>query len=602
MSETRKIAAILAADMVGYSRLAGADEDRTLARLRALRGDLIDPAVTVHRGRVVKRMGDGLLIEFRSVVDAVRCAIEMQNGMIERNAGLPPDRRIVFRIGVHLGDVVEEVDGDLMGDGVNIAARLEGIAKPGAIYLSEDAYRQVRARLDVAVSNLGETHLKNINEPVRVYSLDVGKPAQAKPAPPLEAAAPEEKPSPRLALPDRPSIAVLPFSNMSGDPEQEYFADGMVEDIITALSRFKELFVIARNSSFVYKGKAVDIQQVARELGVRYVLEGSVRKAGARVRITGQLIDAATRAHIWADKFDGSLEDVFELQDGVTESVVGALAPNLHKAEFERARRKPPDNLDAYDYVLRALPHLFANTSDEARQAIPLLTEALRFDPDYAYAHALLSGVNAQIYRSAVGQERAETQKKAEEHARRALALDSDDSKVLTYAGWSLLIVAQDVARGRAALDKATKLNPNLAVALAYRGIALALTGEPQAALGDAAKLLRLSPIDPSGYLAWQAIAIARIALNEYAEAAIAAQNTIDINPHFPMAYAWAIVAECGRGDKTRANFRLRQLGEIVPGFTAEGLPGLFSIFPPAFRQKSLDLMRVQGLIAGRDG
>ena len=283
MAETRKLAAILVSDVVGYSRLAGTDEDRILARLRALRSDLIDPTIAVHNGRVVKRTGDGSLVEFRSVVDAVRCAIEVQNGMVERNAGLPPERRIEFRVGIHLGDVVEESDGDLMGDGVNIAARLEGIAKPGAICLSEDAYRQVKARLDLAVSDLGLTQLKNIAEPIRTYSLEVGKPAQAKPATPAEPTT-QEKSSQRLALPDKPSIAVLPFQNMSGDPEQEYFADGMVEDIITGLSRIKWLFVIARNSSFVYKGKAVDVRQVGRELGVRYVLEGSVRKAGSRVR------------------------------------------------------------------------------------------------------------------------------------------------------------------------------------------------------------------------------------------------------------------------------------------------------------------------------
>ena len=337
MVETRKLAAILAADVVGFSRLTGADEDRTLARLRALRSDLIDPTIAVHHGRVVKRTGDGALVEFRSVVDAVRCAIEVQNGMVERNAGLAPERRIEFRIGIHLGDVVEESDGDLMGDGVNIAARLEGIAKPGAICLSEDAYRQVKSRLDLAVSDLGATQLKNIVEPVRVYSLEVSVPAKAPTK--LEMAAPEET-SPRLVLPDKPSIAVLPFQNMSGDPEQQYFADGMVEDIITALSRFKNLFVIARNSSFTYKGHAVDVKQVGRELGVRYVLEGSVRKAAHRVRITGQLIDASSGTHLWADRFEGALDDIFDLQDQVTVSVVGAIAPKLEQAEIERARRK----------------------------------------------------------------------------------------------------------------------------------------------------------------------------------------------------------------------------------------------------------------------
>src|SRR5208337_1331820 len=302
MAETRKLAAIVAADVVGFSRLAGADEDRTLARLRALCSDLIDPTIAVHNGRVVKRTGDGAIVEFRSVVDAVRCAIEVQNAMIERNAGVPDDRRIDFRIGIHLGDVVEESDGDLMGDGVNIAARLEGVARPGAICLSEDAYRQVRARLNLAVSDLGPTQLKNIAEPIRAYALEVGAPAEARPATPVGPAA-EKAPEP-LALPEKPSIAVLPFQNMSGDPEQEYFVDGMVEDIITGLSRIKWLFVIARNSSFVYKGKAVDIRQVGRELGVRYVLEGSVRKSGNQVRVTGQLIDTASATHIWAQRYD----------------------------------------------------------------------------------------------------------------------------------------------------------------------------------------------------------------------------------------------------------------------------------------------------------
>jgi adenylate cyclase len=334
MNETRKIAAILVADVVGYSRLTGADEDRTLARLRALRSDLIDPAIAVHHGRVVNRTGDGALVEFRSVVDAVRCALEVQNGMLERNAGLPPNRRIDFRIGIHLGDVVEESDGDLMGDGVNIAARLEGIAKPGAICLSEDAYRQVKARLSLVVNDLGTTQLKNISDPIRVYSLEVDPAAQAKA--PKQSEQELDKPSARLTLPDKPSIAVLPFQNMSGDPEQEYFADGIVEEIITALSRFQNLFVIARNSSFTYRGRAVDVKQVSRDLGVRYVLEGSVRKATNRVRITGQLIDATTGAHLWADRFEGTLEDVFDLQDRVTVSVISAIAPKLEQVEIER--------------------------------------------------------------------------------------------------------------------------------------------------------------------------------------------------------------------------------------------------------------------------
>ena len=297
--------AILAADVVGFSRLTGADEDRTLARLRALRSDLVDPTIAVHNGRVVKRTGDRAIVEFRSVVDAVRCAIEIQNAMVERNAGVPEERRIEFRIGVHLGDVVEESDGDLMGDGVNIAARLEGVAQPGAICLSEDAYRQVKARLDLSVSDLGATQLKNIAEPVRVYSLRVGLPAQAKPTE-LSDIKFASLPATTL-VPNKPSIAVLPFANMSGDAEQEYFADGISEDIITALSKLPQLFVIARNSAFTFKGKNVHIPEVGKSLGVRYVLEGSVRRSGARVRITAQLIDATTGGHLWAERFDREL-------------------------------------------------------------------------------------------------------------------------------------------------------------------------------------------------------------------------------------------------------------------------------------------------------
>jgi adenylate cyclase len=390
MAEIRKLAAILAADVVGFSRLTGADEDRTLARLRALRSDLIDPTIAVHNGRVIKRTGDGALVEFRSVVDAVRCAIEVQNAMVERNAGVQDDRQIEFRIGVHLGDVVEESDGDLMGDGVNIAARLEGIAQPGAICLSEDAYRQVRARLDLEVSDLGATQLKNIVESVRVYSLQVGLPAQPKSVA-STAPTPPEKPAERLALPNRPSIAVLPFQNMSGDPEQEYFADGMVEDIITGLSRIKWLFVIARNSSFVYKGKAVDIRQVGRELGVRYVLEGGVRKAGNRLRVTGQLIEAETGTHLWADRYDGALEDVFDLQDRITDQVVGIVEPSLQRSEIERSRRKRPENLDAYELYLRAVSYMASPMPADARIAAGLLEDALRLDPNYAAAHALLA-------------------------------------------------------------------------------------------------------------------------------------------------------------------------------------------------------------------
>ena len=340
MSETRKIAAILITDVVGYSRLAGADEDRTLSRLRGLRSDLIDPAIAAHRGRIVKRTGDGSLIEFRSVVDAVRCAIEMQNGLIERNAGLPPERRIEFRMGIHLGDVVEESDGDLMGDGVNIAARLEGIAQPGAICLSEDAYRQVKGRLDLAVSDLGPKELKNIAEPIQVYSLDVSAPAVAKAAP---APAPEKSTPPRL------SMVVMPFANIGGDPEQEHFVDGVTESLTTDLSRIRGAVVIARNTAFAYIGKPLDVKTIGRELNIRYVLEGSVQRGGNRMRVNVQLIDAETGSHLWAERFDKPLADLLDMQDEIVARLANALNAQLVAAEARRAERVvTPDSMDLY--------------------------------------------------------------------------------------------------------------------------------------------------------------------------------------------------------------------------------------------------------------
>ena len=384
MAETRKIAAILVADIVGYSRLAGADEDRTLARLRGLRSDLIDPAIAAHHGRIVKRTGDGSIVEFRSVVDAVRCAIEVQNGLVERNAGLPPERRIEFRVGIHLGDVVEEADGDLMGDGVNIAARLEGIARPGAICLSEQAYWQVKGRLDLKVTDLGPIELKNIAEPIRVYSLQVGEPAAAKPADPKKrsssaplalgiaalvmllaasawyvlvanrpAAVATSPPAPVASNAAAPaeakhlSIVVLPFTNLSGDPRQDYFADGITDNLTTDLSRIRNSFVIARNTAFTYKGKSVDAKEIGKELGVRYVLEGSVQRDQNRVRVNAQLIDAETGAHLWADRFDEDVADLFKLQDQVVVRLANTLGIELVKAEAEKgARSKNPDAVD----------------------------------------------------------------------------------------------------------------------------------------------------------------------------------------------------------------------------------------------------------------
>ncbi len=581
----RRLAAVLAADVAGYSRLMGADEEGTLRALKAHRQAVFDPQIAVHRGRIVKSTGDGLLVEFASVVDAVDCACVVQRGIAERNAAVPTDKRLEFRIGINLGDVIIDGD-DIYGDGVNVAARLEALAEPGGICVSRVVHDEVSEKRALDFQDLGEHSVKNIARRLRVYGLAAAGAARAVPS---RAAFP--------ALPDRPSIAVLPFTNMSGDAEQDYFADGMVEDIITALSRFKEVFVIARNSSFVYKGRPVDIQQVARELGVRYVLEGSVRKADNRLRITGQLIDAATRAHLWADRFDGALEDVFDLQDRITERVVGALLPTLRQAEIERARRKPPASLDAYDYVLRAVPLVIANTVAEAGAAEKLLEEALRLQPDYAYAHALIATVYGQIFRSAIGPGREEARLKGVAHARQAVNLGGDDSAVLAPAGFMLLIMDKDVAGARAALDRAVARNANCATAFTHRALLLAIAGEPEPTIEDAKRALRLSPLDPASYLPQTALLIAHLWLREYDAAASWAHKAIDLAPRYPMSYAWLIVSECERGNVAEAERQVKRLASVLPNLTPATLIKLFEIFPEPVASKCIAALRGAGLV-----
>jgi len=370
MTATRRLAAILAADVAGYSRLMGADEEGTHERLQAHLRELFEPKIKEHRGRIVKNTGDGLLAEFASVVDAVRCAVEVQAGMADRNAAIPANTRIDFRVGVHQGDVVIE-DNDIFGDAVNVAARLEGLAEPGGICVSARVRGDAAGKLDLAFEDLGEQALKNIARPVRAYRVAMERPAEAA-----------KEPVP-LPLPDKPSIAVLPFANMSDDPEQEYFADGMVEEIITALSKLRWFFVIARNSSFAYKGRAVDIKQVGRELGVRYVLEGSVRRGGNRLRITAQLVDAATGNHVWAERYDRDLADIFAVQDETTERVVAAIEPELYAAEHIRSQRKPQRSLDAWECIIRALAHVGQSTRAGREEAEALCRRAIAIAPDY---------------------------------------------------------------------------------------------------------------------------------------------------------------------------------------------------------------------------
>jgi TolB-like protein/class 3 adenylate cyclase len=490
----RRLAAILAADVVGYSRLMGRDESGTLTRLKVHRTERLEPALARHGGRLVKLTGDGALIEFPSAVDALSAAIEFQQAMATANEGLPEDTAIVFRIGLHLGDLIVDGD-DLYGDGVNVAARLEAEAQSGGILISGDVYNAVVGRLKAAFVDLGELSLKNIERPVRAFRVPVDGVLAVS-----SAAAPSDAAEAPLALPDKPSIAVLPFQNMSGDPEQEYFADGMVEDIITALSRFKSLFVIARNSSFTYKGRIVDVKQVGRELGVRYVLEGSVRKAGGKVRITGQLIDSESGAHLWADRFDGSLEDVFELQDQVTTSVVGAIAPTLDQLEIERARRKPVENLDAYDCFLRGMAYSYMLTKDAQDEALRLFYRSIELDPAFSTPYGMAARCYA--FRKVQGWIADDTREEAETRrlGLRLAAIGQDDALALCSAGYALLWVCHDFDVGTAMIDQALSINQNLAAGWIARASVSLYLGQFEAALEEFGRALRLNPKDSEIY------------------------------------------------------------------------------------------------------
>jgi TolB-like protein/class 3 adenylate cyclase len=587
MPEMRKLAAILAADVVGFSRLAGVDEDRTLARLRALRSDLIDPTIAVHHGRVVKRTGDGALVEFRSVVDAVRCAVEIQHAMVERNAGVPEDRRIEFRIGVHLGDVVEESDGDLMGDGVNIAARLEGIAQPGAICLSEDAYRQVRARLDLAVSDLGDKELKNIAEPVRVYTLEVGRPAGAKGAPQAVAAA--EK----TAAPEKPSIAVLPFQNMSGDAEQDYFADGISEDIITALSKLSQLFVIARNSSFTFKGKTVHVREIGRTLGVRYVLEGSARKAGARVRITAQLIDATNDGHLWAERFDRDLTDIFAVQDDVTGQIVKALALNLTPADRRRMAAEHTDNMEAFDCFLRGRELWWRHAKEPNGQARELLLRATGLDPGFAPAYGWLSAAHINDYVSQWTSSPSRSLELGFAAAERGAALDPQ----LPIANWTLTLANLWMRRHDAALrvaDAWLASNPNDAEGLNALGMILHYVGRSGEALSCFERAMALNPLAPGMWLHFQGQAYYQ--LGRYEEGAAVLRRRIFRNPETDASRVLlaATYGQMGRLDEAREQWR--EALRVNPDYSLEHRRKVLPYKNPADFEAVLEGLRKAGV------
>jgi adenylate cyclase len=635
MSEIRKIAAILVADVVGYSRLAGADEDRTLSRLRALRSELIDPAIAIHHGRMVKRTGDGLIAEFRSVVEAVRSAIAMQNGLIEHNVGVADDRRIDFRIGIHLGDVVEEADGDLMGDGVNIAARLEGIAKPGAICLSEDAYRQVSGRLDMAVTDLGPTQLKNIERSIRVYSLQVGIPAQAKPDSEAKPAEPIKRsslaalglgfaalvvlvaagawyflvanratlatataPAPAVATNPPPahlSIVVLPFTNLSGDASQDYFADGITENLTTDLSRIRDSFVIARNTAFTFKGRAIDAKEIGKQLGVRYVLEGSVQRDQNRVRVNAQLIDAETGAHIWADRFEEDVADLFKLQDQVVARLANALNYELVRAEAETgAHSKNPDVIDLDMRGTEALWRFPQHPTKDANNAIRALFEqALKIDPDDADAMGGDAVTYSLDYYYGWTNPETDYEAKVLGQADRAIALaPSAQWNYSTKSVW--LTVTGRENEGLRVADAAIAINPNYAAEYAYRSIAESHLHQFEQAKSDLQQAMRLSPRDPRMGAWHDWMAEAELGLGHF-DAVIEEDNkAIDSGYKIMWPSLHSAIAHSLKGDIDDAKTALTEARRLNPKLSVKFLMGTkgTQYFLPSW----IDALRKAGL------
>ena len=562
----RRLAAILAADVVGYSRLMQVDEAGTLAALKARRRDILQPVLAKHDGRIIKVVGDGVLVEFASAVDAVECAARLQEEMVAANTGQPEDRHIVLRIGVNLGDVIVEGN-DLYGDGVNIAARLESVAEPGSILISGTAHDHVLNKTKLGFDDLGAQSLKNIAQPVRAYRVRL-----------KSNAVPSSGAAVKLPLPDKPSIAVLPFSNMSGDPEQEYFADGMVDEITMALSRLRWLFVIARNSSFTYKGRAVDVRQVGRELGVRYVLEGSVRKAGNRVRITGELVDASTGAQLWSHRFEGGLEDIFDLQDKVTASVVGSLAPKLESAEIERAMRKPTESLDAYDYYLRGMGIYNQWNREAGLQALSLFKRAIELDPKFASAYGMAA--RCYVQRKAGGwvtdrdHETAETARLA----RRAAELGKEDSVALGTAGFALAWVVGEVEEGATLIERALALNPNFAWGWGFSGWINVWLGKPEVATEHLACALRLSPHDPLSLTYQAASACAHFFNERYTEAWSWAETAMRDRPNYAFPHCIGAASAALAGRLTEARKAMARVHELMPDLRTSNLKEFFPL------------------------
>jgi adenylate cyclase len=555
----RRLAAILAADIAGYSRLMGVDEEGTLRQLKSHRKELVDPKITEHRGHIVKTTGDGMLVEFISVVDAVRCAVDIQRAMVERNADVPTETRIEFRIGINVGDIISD-DNDIYGDGVNVAARLEALADPGGIDVSRNVHDQVRDKLSFSFEDMGEQTVKNIARPIGVHRIDLTEntgPAVVK----STLAAPRSELSS-----SRPSIAVLPFTNMSGDPEQEYFADGISEDIITGLSKLRWFFVIARNSSFIYKGKAVDVKRVARELGVRYVLEGSVRKSGNRVRITTQLIDAATSNHIWADRYDGDLTDVFALQDEITEKVVAAIEPKLLEAEGIRSQNRSPDDLDAWDMVIQANSLFWRLTKAETEAAIDILRQAVERYPGYGPAHSILAF--ALLISGYLGWSVLERQlQEAARLAARAAQLDDSDPWAHLALGF-VAFVRRQTNVAAAEFRRALELNPNFAAAHGYLGWTLAFDGQSDEATKHLEEAVRMSPHDPQNAIFNTGLAVTHYLTDRYANAVEYSSKALQQRSAFTAGYRIHVASLAKNGQIDEAREALARLKEMHPGLS----------------------------------
>jgi adenylate cyclase len=526
----RRLAAVLAADVAGYSRLMGRDEERTLANLKSFRKTLVDPAIAAHRGRIVKTTGDGMLVEFASAVAAARCAVEIQRGMAGQNANVPQEGRIEFRIGIHLGDIIID-DDDIFGDGVNIAARLEGIAEPGGVCISDDAHRQIRGKVDIALDDLGEQTLKNIAEPMRAWHTRLAGetiPAIPSSPPPIQVQ--------HLALPEKPSIVVLPFDNMSAEAGQDYLADGIVEAITAALSCIRSFFVIARSSAFTYKGRATNARDIGRELGVAYLLEGSVQKAGSRLRIIVQLIETEGGAHVWSSRFDGAVEDFFDLEDRITEQVAGALQPSIRIAEIERSRRKRPQDLGSYDYTMRAMPHVWALEKEESVKALELLEKALTIDPDYPLALSLAGWCHAQRSVYNWSDDIAASQASARSLAERAAEMNGDDSVILAVLG-AVHTFVRNFGTARVLLERAVTIDPNAAWAWSRLGWLENYADQPQKAIENFERALRLSPIDPMNFNNYVGLGSAHEVAQEYDKAAALYRRALEERPNAGWIY-----------------------------------------------------------------